>query len=110
MGRLNPHPEYGRVGWRKRAKHQLAVEPFCRMCAEDGVSVAATVADHVEPVGDDMRKFYYGPLQSLCKPHHDAAKKRDERRGFSTRIGVDGMPTDPNHPFYCTVARRKRSG
>jgi hypothetical protein len=28
-----------------------------------------------------------------------SAKRRIELRGYRTDIGLDGFPTDPNHPF-----------
>jgi 5-methylcytosine-specific restriction enzyme A len=70
------------------------------MCLARGLSVPATVADHVEPHHGDWNAFVLGKLQSLCKPCHDSAKRTQELRGYSTEIGVDGWPTDPNHPAY----------
>jgi hypothetical protein len=35
-------------------------------------------------------KFFFGELQSVCKLHHESAKKREEARGYSTQIGPDG--------------------
>ena len=48
----------------------------------------------------DQQKFFFGELQSLCKLHHESAKKREEARGYSTQIGADGWPVDPRHPVY----------
>jgi hypothetical protein len=59
---------------------------------------AATVRDVFERWAH--QKFFFGELQSLCKLHHESAKKRDENRGDSTQIGADGWPVDPRHPFY----------
>jgi hypothetical protein len=38
-------------------------------------------------------------LQSLCEPCHNSAKRQIELRGYRFDIGVEGYPTDPNHPF-----------
>src|SRR5436190_24209431 len=65
-----------------------------------GASMLQTIADHVEPHKGDQQKFFFGELQSLCKLHHESAKKREEARGYSTRIGADGWPVDPRHPVY----------
>lgn len=68
------------------------------MCAAEGVVTVATVADHVLPHKGDMHLFFYGKLQSLCAAHHNSTKKQIEQHGSHTTIGLDGYPTDPNHP------------
>jgi hypothetical protein len=62
------------------------------MCLKDGRINAATIADHIEPHKGDQQKFFFGELQSLCKLHHESAKKREEARGYSTQIGADSTP------------------
>jgi 5-methylcytosine-specific restriction protein A len=92
---------YNRRRWRDRLrKAQLDRQPLCKMCLEEGRTTPATVADHVVPHKGDRMLFWRGKLQSLCKLHHDSAKKRAEARGYDTRIGEDGWPTDPKHPVY----------
>src|SRR5262245_30216164 len=91
---------YDSARWIKRARHQLQIEPFCRMCAKDGLAVAANVADHIEPHGGDPLKFWVGDLQSLCFHHHNSEKRLVEGRGYSNKIGLDGRPIDPQHPSY----------
>ena len=78
--------------WRKRAKYQLRPQPLCEVCLKDGRINAATIADHIEPHKGDQEKFVFGELQSLCKLHHESAKKREEASGYSTQIGTDGCP------------------
>jgi hypothetical protein len=90
---------YGSERWRRRAKHQLRCEPFCRLCLALGETTAAQVADHVHPHRGDVNQFWCGELQSLCRPCHDGRKKFAENRGFDGAIGADGMPLDPRHPF-----------
>jgi len=86
---------YDRACWRKRAAHQLRVEPFCRSCG-----AVASVVDHVEPHRGNWNAFRLGDVQSLCKSCHDGGKRFEEVRGFDNRIGLDGLPTDKRHPFY----------
>jgi 5-methylcytosine-specific restriction protein A len=88
---------YGTERWRKRARYQLRSHPLCCFCLEES---RVTVADHVEPHHGNSAKFFLGRLQSLCRLHHDSSKRRQEARGYDTRIGPDGMPVDPRHPFY----------
>jgi len=92
---------YCRAEWRRRRAHQLRLSPLCKMCQEQGVVRPATVVDHVEPHRGDYNKFRLGALQSLCLDHHVGAKHVEELRGYSTAIGIDGMPVDSRHPAWC---------
>jgi 5-methylcytosine-specific restriction endonuclease McrA len=85
---------YKRQRWRKIRRHQLAKEPLCAMCLAKGRVTPATIADHVDHHGGDWNKFWTSALQSLCERCHNSAKKR----GFSSEVGDDGWPLDPNHP------------
>jgi 5-methylcytosine-specific restriction enzyme A len=87
----------GTQRWRNRARHQLMIEPMCRLCAARGIVRAATVADHIVPHKNNPRLFD-GPLQSLCKSCHDRSKRAEEGKGYLPDVGVDGCPIDPNHP------------
>jgi hypothetical protein len=84
---------------RKRAKHQLKIEPLCSFCMGKGLAVPATVADRVVPHRGDWNKFRLGKLQSLCKPCHDRTKQI-EQPGYRLTFGIDGLPIDPMHPFH----------
>jgi hypothetical protein len=73
------------------------------MCLEGGRVTPATVCDHVDP--DTKRteeRFFAGPFQSLCDAEpwrcHSRRKQREERKGYSRAVGVDGFPLDPRHP------------
>ena len=70
---------YNLARWREIRAAQLRAEPLCRMCLAEDVVRAATVCDHVEPHHGDPDLFWNGERQSLCKPHHDRDKQRDER-------------------------------
>jgi hypothetical protein len=61
---------------------------------------AATVADHITPHKGDYNLFWHGELQSLCPHHHNSIKQQLEtgEPGYSRAVGLDGWPTDPNHP------------
>jgi 5-methylcytosine-specific restriction enzyme A len=101
MSETHPHWHkwYKRACWLKAAAHQLRIEPFCRICKARGEATVATVVDHVVPHKGNWNSFRLGPLQSLCKPCHDGAKRFEDMHGFDNRIGVDGMPIDSRHPF-----------
>ncbi len=84
---------YKTARWQHIRTAQLTDEPLCRMCRKEGRITAATVCDHIEQHKGDPIKFFAGPFQSLCKPHHDGAKQSEERTGkVKTTIGLDGWP------------------
>jgi hypothetical protein len=56
---------YDTKRWANLRRHQLQIEPLCRMCAAQGRTTSATIADHVERHGHDVNKFWRGKLQSL---------------------------------------------
>lgn len=102
MSNVHPHWNawYKTARWVKTARAQLRKEPFCRACAKLGIPVAAEVVDHVMPHHGNAVSFWFGPLQSLCKPCHDSGKRFEENRGFDNSIGADGYPLDARHPIY----------
>ena len=96
---------YKTARWQKLRAEQLQREPHCRMCAVGGYGSVATVCDHIERHGGDVIRFWAGPFQSLCAPCHNRSKQRHEHLGFSTAIGADGWPLDPQH--YANRGGRK---
>jgi hypothetical protein len=110
---IPPRQWYGLSEHRLRAKHQLKTEPMCRLCAVEGRIVPAEVADHIEPVIDrhgvaSYERFRTGPLQSLCRAHHDSTKRKAERVGFSGSVDINGWPIDPAHPWNVAVRAADR--
>jgi hypothetical protein len=65
---------------------------------QEGEHVPATICDHVIPHNGDEKLFWLGDVQSLCAHHHESKKQREEKRGYNSKIGVDGWPVDPMHP------------
>lgn len=83
--------------WTKARKAFLSAHPVCCFCKK----TLATVVDHIQPHRGDEALFYdQTNWQPLCKPCHDSTKKQIESKGYSKAIGPDGLPLDPNHPFY----------
>jgi hypothetical protein len=78
---------------------QLTKQPLCERCLAQGKVTAATVAHHKrEHKGDPILFWDPANLASSCKRHHDSDEQQIERIGYSTAVGVDGWPVDPNHP------------
>jgi 5-methylcytosine-specific restriction endonuclease McrA len=90
---------YKTARWRRLRRLQLRQHPLCKFCLERGIATAANVVDHVTPHRGDRTAFVAGELQSLCEPCHKSAKRQIEPWGYRNDIGIDGFPTDPNHPF-----------
>ena len=65
--------------WQAIRAQVLAAEPLCRRCQAEGLITAATVVNHVERHHGDPVKFFAGPFEPLCKPHHDGEVQRQER-------------------------------
>lgn len=84
--------------WQAKRKAQLTKQPLCAMCLKAGAFTPATVADHHVPHKGDERLFWEGELRSLCALHHNSAKQREEKRGYSGEADSDGWPIDPRHP------------
>jgi hypothetical protein len=91
---------YREKDWFRIRHRRLNEERYCRMCAAAGVRRLATIVDHIKRHGGDRRLFFaFDNTQSLCEPHHNSSKQRQEARGYSDELGLDGLPVDPNHPF-----------
>ncbi len=89
---------YGKQRWRNKAKRQMQLEPLCAMCLQQGLVIAAEVADHIIPHKGDEQQFWNGKLQSLCWRCHSGSKAFEEAHGYSKAIGADGWPLDNRHP------------
>jgi 5-methylcytosine-specific restriction protein A len=62
---------YGRR-WREYRKSFLMSNPLCASCLSAGLTVPATVIDHIVPHRGDMRLFWdKSNHQALCKRCHD---------------------------------------
>ena len=85
--------------WQRRAKLQLTEFPLCAMCLARKVVTPATLADHVTPHKSDHQSFYWGELQSLC-PVTTPARSIRKHTVTNGTSGLNGWPTDPNHPAH----------
>jgi 5-methylcytosine-specific restriction protein A len=92
---------YRSEAWQRIRAKRLKIEPWCRMCAEQGIRTKADIVDHVTPHRGDRTLFFCFPnTQSLDKACHDSRKQQIERIGYHTAIDSEGLPLDRNHPFY----------
>ena len=76
---------YGRE-WREQSKGHLHKHPLCVRCAANGLTVAATVVDHVTPHKGNRQLFWArSNWQSLCERCHNVKT--------ATEDGAFGRPT-----------------
>ena len=95
---------YGTRRWKAVRLAQLAAHPLCAMCEKASRITAATVCDHIDKSSKNTEQgFFAGPFQSLCDDPryrcHSSTKQQQETIGYSTAVGADGLPVDPNHPW-----------
>lgn len=83
---------YGSRRWKAKRLAQLRSKPLCAYCEREGRTRPATIADHVVPHKGDKSLFWFGRLQSLCKPCHDSVKAREEHGKPVVTYGADGWP------------------
>lgn len=107
---VNSDRRYGHA-WQKQRAATLRSEPLCRMCLSAGMTVPATVVDHIVPLGDGGTNVQSN-LQPLCKRCHDAvktpsdtaARKRAESCAISIRCVA--LVETLTFGFDCRVPRR----
>ena len=84
---MNPRDiRKARMSWRYRKlrRQRLAMEPLCRLCRDEGRTVAGEELDHIVPVTQDQSRFWelLNPevTQVLCRRHHEAKSAAEHRR------------------------------
>jgi len=85
---------YSSRQWRALRAAQFRREPHCRFCRAMGRATLATIVDHARPHRGDLGLFFDPEnLVSLCKPHHDTTKQRQEHGRRTTIIDAEGWPS-----------------
>jgi len=93
---------YDKAVWKKARQQQLTAHPLCKHCLETGRYTAATEVDHIIPMSDGGEPLDPSNFRSLCKRCHSSVTLH-AKHGTEAKIkgcGADGMPHDPNHPWY----------
>lgn len=60
----------------------FAREPFCRVCAAEGVVTVATIRDHIIPLAEGGIDTDEN-CQPLCHTHSDEKTRRESQRGVA---------------------------
>lgn len=65
--------------WQQARVAFLRVHPLCCFCMRNGMTVAASVVDHITPHEGNQDLFWdRSNWQSLCAPCHSGVKQRQE--------------------------------
>lgn len=86
---------YKTAKWQRIREYQLSQQPLCERCLTMEIVEPATVVHHADGghKGDE-EKFWSGPFESLCKPHHDSEGQREDRGQTIVTFGLDGWPLE----------------
>lgn len=85
------------ASWRRAREAHLRANP---RCTEPGCLRPACHVHHGTRHRGDGAKFWdRSTWRGLCAEHHNRDAQQRETRGYSNRLGNDGLPVDPNHPF-----------
>ena len=90
--------------WQPLRRKVLQKEPFCRHCKFNGLTVEATVVDHIIPV-HRRGSHDISNLQPLCKPCHD--KKTYSERKPRVTVNTDGWIKKIDH---CEIYALDKTG
>jgi hypothetical protein len=85
--------------WQRARARQLRAVPYCERCLAEHTLTVAVIAHHKIDV-DERPDLRLDPanLESLCRQHHEIEHHRAP--AYSRDFGLDGLPTDKNHPIY----------
>ena len=98
----NTDKPYANTWWRKQRALFFSQEEnvLCVMCQSVGRTTIATELDHKKPFGQSWALFGEpNNWQGLCATCLSGVKRQQENHGYSQACGVDGVPTDRNHPW-----------
>ena len=92
---------YRTARWKHLRLRHLAEHPLCKLCLEQhGRVTAGKIVDHVKAHKGNLELFFdAGNLQTLCSSCHSSTKAIVEHRGHALDVDINGMPTDPEHPW-----------
>jgi 5-methylcytosine-specific restriction enzyme A len=80
----------GRRGQKLR-RQRLEREPTCRLCAAEGIVKAATVPDHIQPLGKGGLDVDEN-VRGLCDDHHREVTAEEFGHKARPKIREDGRP------------------
>lgn len=83
---------YDTARWRQFRRAYLAEHPLCERCLLQEIVTEATVVHHIDPHRGDLDKFWNGPFEGLCKPHHDSQGQLEDHGKVVIQFDAAGWP------------------
>jgi len=84
---------YSTARWRAFREYRLAQQPLCERCLLSETVTVATVVHHADGGHrGDIDRFWDGPFENLCAPHHDRDGKLEDNGKTTINFGPDGWP------------------
>lgn len=68
---------YHSLAWRKDRLAHLMANPLCAECLKRGLTVEASVSDHIKPISQGGDAWDWANRQSLCYPCHQSKSAKD---------------------------------
>lgn len=94
---------YDNRRWRTSSKLYLGAHPMCVPCSLLGYDTPAIIVHHkIEHKGNLELFWSESNWEPVCASCHSGHIRVGEHHGYSQSAGVDGLPTDPNHPWNKT--------
>lgn len=83
---------YATARWKRLRLDRLSSQPLCERCLISEIVTPATVVHHAEPHRGDWDKFWSGPFENLCKPHHDSQGQLEDHGKTVIQFDAKGWP------------------
>lgn len=84
---------YGTARWARLRKAYLDENPLCERCILMEIVEPADVVHHKDGGHKgNTDKFWSGPFEALCRPHHDRDGKLEDNGKTVIAFGPDGWP------------------
>lgn len=83
---------YSTARWRKIREYQLSNQPLCEQCLLSEIVEPATIVHHKTAHKGNEELFWFGPFESLCKPHHDREGHLEDLGRTVVRFDATGWP------------------
>jgi 5-methylcytosine-specific restriction protein A len=83
---------YSTARWKRLRDDRLTEQPLCERCLLQEVIEVATVVHHKVPHRGDPERFWAGPFENLCKPHHDSQGQLEDHGKRTIQFDASGWP------------------
>ena len=83
---------YSTARWKALRHDRLTEQPLCERCLLQEIVTPATVVHHLVPHRGDLVKFWSGPFENLCAPHHNSQGQMEDHGKVVMQFDAAGWP------------------